>query len=48
MVLEWTAIHQGELLENWNRLHNDQAPQRIDPLDKESVRCSHEFPAFAI
>jgi hypothetical protein len=33
MVLEWAAAHQQELLDNWNRLKNDQAPQRIDPLD---------------
>jgi len=33
MVLEWAAIHQQELLDNWERLHNDEIPQRIDPLD---------------
>ena len=33
MVLEWAAIHQQELLDNWVRLHNDEAPQRIVPLD---------------
>ena len=33
MVLEWAAIHQQELLDNWARLHNDETPQSIDPLD---------------
>jgi len=33
MVLEWAAAHQQELLDNWGRLQNDGAPQRIDPLN---------------
>ena len=33
MALEWAAIHQQELLDNWERLHNDEAPQAIDPLE---------------
>ena len=33
MVMEWAAMHQRELLENWDRLQNDQTPLRIDPLD---------------
>ncbi len=33
MVLEWAAAHQQELLDNWERLQNDGAPQRIDPLN---------------
>lgn len=33
MVLEWAAMHQHELLANWERLHNDEKPQPIDPLD---------------
>ena len=33
MALEWAAMHQEELLDNWDRLHNDEASQRIDPLD---------------
>jgi hypothetical protein len=32
MVLEWAATHQAELLANWERLHNDESPQKIDPL----------------
>jgi hypothetical protein len=33
MVVEWTAVHQEELLENWDLLRNNQTPRRIDPLD---------------
>lgn len=33
MVLEWAAMHQQELLDNWERLQNDDAAQGIDPLD---------------
>ena len=33
MVMEWTARHQRELLDNWERLGNNQAPRKIDPLD---------------
>lgn len=33
MVMEWAAMHQLELLDNWERLHNDEAPKRINPLD---------------
>ena len=33
MVLEWAAFHQGELLGNWDLLHNEQTPRKIDPLD---------------
>ena len=33
MVLEWAAMHQQELLDNWERLHNDEAPQTIGPLE---------------
>ena len=32
MVFEWAALHQQELLDNWERLHTDQPPQRITPL----------------
>jgi len=24
MVIEWSAIHQQELMQNWNQLQNDQ------------------------
>lgn len=33
MVLEWAALHQRELLANWDRLHQDQTPNRIPPLE---------------
>ena len=33
MVLEWAALHQEELLNNWHNLVNDQPPGRIDPLE---------------
>ena len=33
MVMEWAAVHQQELLENWGLVHNDQIPNRIEPLD---------------
>ena len=32
MVIEWTALHQQALMDNWNRLRNDQLPQKIKPL----------------
>ena len=32
MVVEWTMLHEAELLDNWQRLHSDRAPQRITPL----------------
>lgn len=33
MVIEWAALHQNELMENWERLRNDNLAQRIEPLD---------------
>ena len=33
MVMEWAAIHQQELMNNWELLENNQTPNRIDPLD---------------
>jgi hypothetical protein len=32
MVIEWAALHQRELIENWDRLHSSQAPRRVAPL----------------
>jgi len=32
MVLEWAALHQRELMQNWRRLHNDEPAERIEPL----------------
>ena len=33
MVMEWAAVHQQELLANWDQMRNAQPPNRIDPLD---------------
>lgn len=33
MVIEWAALHQHELLENWGRLRDSQPAQKIEPLD---------------
>ena len=34
MVLEWAALHQEELLEDWNRCQKGGDIFKIDPLDK--------------
>jgi phosphomannomutase len=33
MVMEWAAMHQQELVENWELLRSDQTPNKIEPLD---------------
>jgi hypothetical protein len=33
MVIEWAALHQEELLENWERLQGNESAKRIPPLD---------------
>ena len=33
MVIEWAALHQQELMENWRRLHSEQPAERIEPLE---------------
>ena len=33
MVIEWAALHQQELMQNWNRLQDDQPALRIKPLE---------------
>jgi hypothetical protein len=33
MVIEWAALHQRELTDNWHRLRNDQPALRIEPLE---------------
>jgi len=33
LVVEWATIHQSELMENWRRLHEDEPPVRIAPLE---------------
>ncbi len=32
LAIEWAALHQYALKENWQRLRADQAPQKIAPL----------------
>ena len=32
LVTAWAEIHQGELLENWNRLQAGRTPYKIAPL----------------
>ena len=32
MVLEWAALHQRELMDNWRRLRTSQSAQRVAPL----------------
>jgi hypothetical protein len=33
MVVEWAALHQRELMLNWQRLHNAEPAERIKPLE---------------
>jgi hypothetical protein len=33
MVFEWVAIHQRELMQNWQRLCNARPAERIRPLE---------------
>ncbi len=33
MVIEWAALHQRELMSNWERLRNDQPVLKIKPLE---------------
>jgi Domain of unknown function (DUF4160) len=33
LVVEWATLHQTELLDNWRRLHADQPPVKIPPLE---------------
>jgi len=33
MVVEWAALRQRELMNNWNRLHNGLAVEKIGPLE---------------
>jgi len=32
-VVDWATLHQAELEENWRRLHDDEPPMRIAPLE---------------
>ena len=33
MVIEWAALHQQELMRNWERLRAQQTIERISPLE---------------
>lgn len=33
LVLQWATLHQSELLANWDRLHADEPPLPIAPLE---------------
>jgi hypothetical protein len=33
MIIEWTALHQDELMLNWNKLHNEKTPDKVEPLE---------------
>ncbi|MBM3330056.1 MAG: DUF4160 domain-containing protein, partial [Calditrichaeota bacterium] len=30
-VLEWTTLHQSELLSNWRLIREDKNPNQVDP-----------------
>ena len=32
MVLEWAALHQRELMDNWRRLRTSRPAQKVAPL----------------
>ena len=32
LVIEWAALHQQELIRNWELAQGNQPPQRIEPL----------------
>jgi hypothetical protein len=32
LVTEWTALHQKELMENWERARNQESLNNIEPL----------------
>ena len=32
LVEAWAELHQGELMENWERLQSGQIPYKITPL----------------
>jgi hypothetical protein len=32
-AVEWATLHQDELLNNWRRLHRDEPPVRIAPVE---------------
>ena len=33
MVIEWAALHQHELMDNWKNMRMNETPVKIEPLD---------------
>ncbi len=33
LVIEWSKVHQKELLENWKELRKEHQPKKIKPLE---------------
>jgi hypothetical protein len=33
LVFEWTALHQQELLNNWQRCRSAETPHVVEPLE---------------
>lgn len=33
LVLDWAALHQRELMEDWELCHRKEQPKKIAPLD---------------
>lgn len=33
LVIEWAALHQKELMQNWEQLRMDHPPKKIQPLE---------------
>ncbi len=32
LVIEWAALHQRELMDNWRRLRSDMPAEKVEPL----------------
>jgi Protein of unknown function (DUF2442)/Domain of unknown function (DUF4160) len=42
LVVEWASLHRVELAENWRRLHADERPVEIAPLEEPmNPRIAH-------
>jgi hypothetical protein len=33
MVIEWAALHQQELMDNWQQCQSGKSPKKLEPLD---------------
>jgi hypothetical protein len=40
MGIEWAALHQRELLANWEQMRKDQPPDKIQPLESGANHVS--------